>query len=71
VQLRVGAFNAFNTVRFNQPGNQIGSPTFGQITSAEDGRIVQLGIEYQFYDGNVILDTARGRVRRERTRSSL
>jgi hypothetical protein len=48
VQLRIEAFNVFNEVRFNQPGNQIGSPTFGVITSAEDGRIVQLGIKYTF-----------------------
>jgi hypothetical protein len=48
LQLRVEAFNAFNTVRFNQPGNQIGSPTFGQITSADEGRIIQLGIKYTF-----------------------
>jgi outer membrane receptor protein involved in Fe transport len=48
LQLRVEAFNAFNTVRFNQPGNQIGSPTFGQITSADEGRIIQLGIKYAF-----------------------
>jgi hypothetical protein len=48
LQLRIEAFNAFNTVRFNQPGNQIGSPTFGQIISADDGRIIQLGIKYVF-----------------------
>lgn len=48
LQLRVEAFDAFNSVRFNQPGNQIGSPTFGQITGAEDGRIVQFGIKYFF-----------------------
>ncbi|PWT83154.1 MAG: hypothetical protein C5B57_07420 [Blastocatellia bacterium] len=48
LQLRVEAFNAFNSVRFNLPGNQIGSPTFGQITSADDGRIVQLGVKYMF-----------------------
>jgi hypothetical protein len=48
LQLRIEAFNAFNTVRFGQPGNQIGSPTFGQITSAEDGRITQLGLKYTF-----------------------
>ena len=46
--LRLEAFSALNTVHLNQPGNQIGSPTFGQITSAEDGRIVQLGIKYLF-----------------------
>jgi outer membrane receptor protein involved in Fe transport len=48
LQLRLEAFNAFNTARFNQPGNQIGSPTFGQITSADEGRIIQLGIKYAF-----------------------
>ena len=48
IQLRLEAFNAFNWVRFNQPGNQIGTPTFGQITGAEDGRVIQLGIKYMF-----------------------
>jgi hypothetical protein len=48
LQWRMEAFNALNSPRFNQPGNQIGSPTFGQITSADDGRIVQLGIKYAF-----------------------
>src|SRR6185295_3668113 len=48
IAVRLEVFNALNTVRLNQPGNQLGSPTFGQITSAEDGRIVQLGIKYVF-----------------------
>ncbi len=48
IQLRVEAFNAFNQVRFGQPGGTIGTPTFGAITSAEDGRVVQLGIKYSF-----------------------
>jgi hypothetical protein len=48
VQLRIEAFNAFNWIRFNQPAGTLGSPTFGAITSAEDGRIVQLGIKYMF-----------------------
>jgi outer membrane receptor protein involved in Fe transport len=48
VQLRVEFFNLFNQERFGQPGNQIGTPTFGVITTAEDGRIVQLGIKYTF-----------------------
>jgi hypothetical protein len=48
VQLRVEAFNMFNQIRYGQPGNQIGSPTFGAITSAEDGRILQLGVKYTF-----------------------
>jgi hypothetical protein len=48
IQVRIEAFNALDSVRFGQPGNQIGSPTFGQITSAEDGRIVQFGLKYIF-----------------------
>lgn len=48
VQLRVEAFNVFNQARFGQPGNQIGTPNFGVITSAEDGRVVQLGLRYTF-----------------------
>jgi TonB dependent receptor len=48
VQLRVEAFNIFNQERFGQPNGTIGSPTFGQITSADDGRIVQLGLKFIF-----------------------
>ncbi|MBI3401590.1 MAG: TonB-dependent receptor [Acidobacteria bacterium] len=48
LQLRLEAFNVLNQERFGQPGNQIGSPTFGVITTADDGRIVQLGIKYMF-----------------------
>jgi hypothetical protein len=48
LQLRVELFNLFNQVRFGQPGFQIGTATFGRITSAEDGRIVQLAVKYHF-----------------------
>ena len=48
VQLRIEAFNIFNSIRFGQPTGTLGSPTFGAITMAEDGRIVQLGIKYSF-----------------------
>lgn len=48
LQLRAEVFNLFNQVRFGQPGNQIGTATFGQIRSAGEGRIVQFGIKYQF-----------------------
>ena len=42
------SFNVFNQERFGQPGNTLGAATFGAITAAEDGRIVQLGIKYTF-----------------------
>ncbi len=48
IQLRVEAFNLLNQTRFGQPGNQIGTANFGRITSAEDGRIVQLAAKYSF-----------------------
>jgi hypothetical protein len=48
VQLRVEGFNLFNQARFGQPGNQVGTANFGRITTAEDGRIVQLAAKYSF-----------------------
>ncbi|HEX4912788.1 MAG TPA: TonB-dependent receptor [Vicinamibacterales bacterium] len=48
IQLRVEGFNIFNQARFGQPNGVIGTAPFGQITTAEDGRIVQLGIKYIF-----------------------
>ena len=49
LQLRVEAFNLFNQTRFGQPISAITSTaTFGAITSADDGRIVQLGVKYTF-----------------------
>jgi hypothetical protein len=48
LQLRVEGFNVFNQPRFGQPNGVIGTAPFGQITTAEDGRIVQFGIKYIF-----------------------
>jgi outer membrane receptor for Fe3+-dicitrate len=48
VQLRIEMFNLFNQERFLQPNGTAGSPTFGAITAADDGRIVQLGLKYTF-----------------------
>jgi hypothetical protein len=48
IQFRIEAFDVFNQVQFGQPGNQIGTANFGRITSAADGRVVQLGIKYLF-----------------------
>jgi hypothetical protein len=62
-QLRIDAFNAFNHAQWdlspgaligsgggggNNPGNSIGSSTFGKITSAAPGRVVQLGGKITF-----------------------
>lgn len=48
LQIRLEAFNLLNQARFGQPTNNITSATFGAITSAEDGRIIQLGVKYSF-----------------------
>jgi hypothetical protein len=48
IQLRFEAFNAFNQVRFNNPVGAINSVDFGRITSAQDGRVIQLGVKYLF-----------------------
>ncbi len=48
LQFRVEVFNVWNQERFGQPGNQIGTPNFGVITTADDGRVVQLGLRYTF-----------------------
>ena len=48
VQFRVEAFNLFNQARFGPPGTQISTVNFGRITSADDGRIIQLAVKYNF-----------------------
>jgi hypothetical protein len=48
IQARIEVFNAWNQPRFGQPNGVIGSAPFGQITTAEDGRIVQLAVKYTF-----------------------
>jgi hypothetical protein len=48
IQLRAEAFNVFNQVNYGNPGTTLGSATFGQITTAADPRILQLGIKVNF-----------------------
>ena len=48
IQVRVEGFNIWNQPRFGQPNGTIGTAPFGQITSADDGRVVQLGLKYTF-----------------------
>ena len=45
---RVEATNAFNLVNLGQPGNAVGSATFGVIRTANAMRKVQLGIRLSF-----------------------
>ena len=48
IQVRIEGFNILNQARFAQPNGTFGSATFGQITAAEDGRVIQLGVKYVF-----------------------
>ena len=48
LQLRVELFNAFNHPNFAIPGTVFGSPTFGVVSDASDGRTVQLGARFVF-----------------------
>jgi hypothetical protein len=48
MQLRAEFFNLFNRDNFNLPDGFVGSPTFGQITSAQAPRRVQLAVKFLF-----------------------
>lgn len=49
LQLRVEAYNVFNHAQFNLPGaNSASTSTFGRITSAHSGRLLQLGAKFYF-----------------------
>jgi hypothetical protein len=48
VQFRTEAFNLFNRSNFDQPDNFFGSPTFGQILSAQSPRRLQFGLKLLF-----------------------
>ena len=48
LQARLEVFNLFNRANFNQPDPFFGSPTFGQVLSAQSPRRVQLGLKALF-----------------------
>ena len=53
LQFRAEFFNLTNTPYFGKPGNVLGSPTFGKITSLARGgtantRVIQLGLKFIF-----------------------
>jgi hypothetical protein len=48
VEFRGEAFNLLNHTNFNNPSGNIGSTTFGRITTAKDPRLVQLTLRYSF-----------------------
>ena len=48
LEARVEAFNAINHTNFNAPNANLGSNTFGRITSAADPRILQFAMKLIF-----------------------
>jgi hypothetical protein len=48
LQFRTEAFNLFNRTNYNLPDNFVGSPTFGQILSAQNPRHLQFGLKFIF-----------------------
>jgi hypothetical protein len=49
LQFRAEAYNAFNHTNFADPGANINSPTFGQITTqANANRVMQFALRYEF-----------------------
>jgi hypothetical protein len=44
-QLRAEFFNTFNQVHFSPPSTTVGSGSFGQITSANPGRVIQVAMK--------------------------
>jgi hypothetical protein len=48
VEFRAEAFNVTNSVRLNDPTTNFNSSIFGQITSAQDPRIMQFALKYFF-----------------------
>ena len=48
LEIRVEAFNVTNNFIRNNPVTNLSSPTFGQILSAGDPRIMQFGVKWAF-----------------------
>jgi hypothetical protein len=48
VEFRAEAFNVTNSLRMNDPTTNFNSSIFGQVTSAQDPRIMQFALKYFF-----------------------
>jgi hypothetical protein len=48
LQIRLEAFNLLNRVNLDLPDNFFGSPTFGQVLSAQNPRHIQFGARLSF-----------------------
>ena len=57
LQFRFESFNAFNHTQWNTPVRNVVSPQYGQITSARDARINQVGVTILWYPRGATLDS--------------
>jgi hypothetical protein len=48
IEARIEAFNAFNWFRWGNPVTNLNNANFGRIQSAQDPRIMQFAVKYQF-----------------------
>lgn len=48
LEFRVQFFNALNHANFQQPGNIIGTPTFGVISNADNAREIEAAVKFTF-----------------------
>ena len=48
IELHAQAFNALNWFQWMQPNTVRSAATFGQVTTADDPRLLQFGIRYAF-----------------------
>jgi hypothetical protein len=48
IEARIEAFNAFNWFLLGNPNTTLSSATFGRITTADDPRVMQFALKYEF-----------------------
>jgi hypothetical protein len=48
VEFRTELYNALNHGQFLRPNTTVGSPQFGSISAARDGRQIQLGLKFVY-----------------------
>ncbi len=48
LQFRLESFNLLNRANFGQPNSNFSSPTFGRILTADDPRVLQIGMKLMF-----------------------